>query len=190
MDYGFLLCFSRNLARSIRDKATDMALGLVQQTRDIPTATPKHAADFNSPKHFVRHGQTPQPPIAIARPIKVKLDIVLDTPVLVLPRCSSSSQVFVAHLGKISFSNNSVEDRTPPSQSTPKINRIFTIDEEMITEPFSLPGNYAAADMYLSEDDMMSDGDGDNKLRDTYTMDVRNMNLYSLDTRNRKSFRL
>lgn len=38
--------------------------------------------------------------------IDVKLDIELDSPVVVLPRASNSSQVFVAHLGKIFVSNS------------------------------------------------------------------------------------
>lgn len=171
-----------------------MALGLVQSTRDLPTATPKHS-DVNSPKHFMPYGQTPQVPNAFARPNKLKLDIVLDTPVLVLPRSSCSSQVFVAHLGKISFSNNqSADEATPPHQSTPKINKIFTIDEEMFMnnmEPVSLPSNcMPSSNIYLSEENLLSDGDCDNKLHESYVIDVRNMNLYSLDTKNRKGFRL
>lgn len=35
----------------------------------------------------------------------MNLDIELDSPVLVLPRSSSSPEVFVAHLGKIRISN-------------------------------------------------------------------------------------
>lgn len=121
------------------------------------------------------------------------MDIVLDTPVLVLPRSSCSSQVFVAHLGKISLNNISNDDH--PHQSTPKINKIFTIDEESLLnteQPASLPGNYySSTNMYLSEEDLLIDEvDGDNKLKETYVMDVRNMNLYSLDTKNRKGFRL
>lgn len=182
----------RNLARSIREKATDMALGFVQPTRDLATTTPKHT-DINSPRHFFRYGQTPQVSCAVKRPIKLKLDIVLDTPVLVLPRSSCSSQVFVAHLGKISFSNNSIDDQPPPSQSTPKVNKMFTIDEEMFLigeQPVSLPGEYASTNIYLSEDDLLSNVEGEANLRDSYVMDVRNMNLYSLDTKSRKGFRL
>lgn len=118
------------------------------------------------------------------------MDIVLDTPVLVLPRSSCSSQVFVAHLGKISFSNN-MDEKTP--QSTPKINRIFTIDEELVMDsdqPGSLPGNYFSANVYMSEEDLISETDRDDKIHETYVMDVRNMNLFSLDTKNRKGFRL
>lgn len=42
----------RNFARSIRDKATDMALGLVQPNRDIATTTPKSTNDMQTPKHL------------------------------------------------------------------------------------------------------------------------------------------
>lgn len=58
-------------------------------------------------------------------------------------------------------------------------------------QPTSLPGDYFSSNMYLSEEDLLDDEmDADHKLKETYAMDVRNMNLYSLDTRNRKGFRL
>lgn len=38
------------------------------------------------------------------------LDVVLDSPVLVLPRASKSTQVFVAHLGKIRINNRNLTD--------------------------------------------------------------------------------
>lgn len=42
----------RNFARSIREKATDMALGLVQPNRDLgTTATPRATNDTQTPKH-------------------------------------------------------------------------------------------------------------------------------------------
>lgn len=42
----------RNFARSIREKATDMALGLVQPNRDLGTAaTPRATNDTQTPKH-------------------------------------------------------------------------------------------------------------------------------------------
>lgn len=36
-----------------------------------------------------------------------RLDIILDTPVVVVPRASNSTEVFVAHLGKITVNNSS-----------------------------------------------------------------------------------
>lgn len=38
--------------------------------------------------------------------ISIKLDIDLESPVVVLPRASNSLQVFVAHLGKITIRNH------------------------------------------------------------------------------------
>lgn len=48
----------RNFARSIRDKATDMALGLVQPNRDIPNATPKASIDVHQTPKYVRKQRT------------------------------------------------------------------------------------------------------------------------------------
>lgn len=60
-----------------------------------------------------------------------------------------------------------------------------------VEQPVSLPGDFCSSNMYLSDEDLMDDEmDADHKLKETYAMDVRNMNLFSLDTRNRKGFRL
>lgn len=61
--------YFRNLAKSIREKATDMALGLVQSTRDLTTATPKHN---DTPKHTQKYGITPQMPSTLTGTIKIK----------------------------------------------------------------------------------------------------------------------
>lgn len=42
--------------------------------------------------------------------IDLKLDIELDSPVVVLPRASNSTDVFVAHLGKINVRNNYIDE--------------------------------------------------------------------------------
>lgn len=136
------------------------------------------------------------------------MDIVLETPVLVLPRSSCSSQVFVVHLGKISMSNN--PDRSYDAEnvhrdlrnsSLQKQNdcelKIFTIDEELFLE--SSQSTYVnKADEYLSQEDLrcksidtvIEDFDCDDQQVETYVLDIRNINAYSLDTRNRKSLRL
>lgn len=136
------------------------------------------------------------------------MDIVLDTPVLVLPRSSRSSQVFVVHLGKISITNNQLcdpfgsdEKRSFERKSTDCDMQIFTIDEEMliassesITAQVSsrLPGNYLSEENLPTEsnDTGTEDIDVDDRQIETYILDIRNINAYSLDTRNRKSFRL
>lgn len=143
---------------------------------------------------------------------------MLDTPVLVLPRSSRSSQVFVVHLGKISMTNNQTNDMIidlDTSTISPKHRhsltrrkssndcdlKIFTIDEELLMDSshttlvnsFGMQGND-----YFSEEDLrcksndtgIDDCDGDDRQIETYILDIRNINAYSLDTRNRKSIRL
>lgn len=199
-----------------------MALGLVQPppSRDMPTtATPKATTDtFFTPKHTRK-----QRTISISnvygttRPIDIRMDIVLDTPVLVLPRSSCSSQVFVVHLGKISMTNNPTPETTSPTArdyDASKFNesdtRMFTIDEEMFLNPTptvmsSTRDNYHLYENnanYYSEEDINDerfdrigdclgqDADDSGQQVETYILDVRNINAYSLDTRNRKGFRL
>lgn len=136
------------------------------------------------------------------------MDIVLDTPVLVLPRSSRSSQVFVVHLGKISITNNQLSDpfgndekRSFERKSTDCDMQIFTIDEEMLIAssesitaqvPSRTPGNYLSKENLetKSNDTGTEDIDVDDRQMETYILDIRNINAYSLDTRNRKSFRL
>jgi vacuolar protein sorting-associated protein 13D len=73
------------------------------------------------------------------------LDIVLDTPVVVLPRSPQSHQVFVAHLGKITANNHCM----------------------------SSPDFQDREDLWgMSR-------------RERYSVEIRDMNLYSLDTEKR-----
>ncbi|XP_031630682.1 vacuolar protein sorting-associated protein 13D isoform X2 [Contarinia nasturtii] len=204
--------YLKNFARSIRDKATDMALGLVQPNRDIPTATPKAPVDIHqTPKHMRKQRTISFSNSAGPKSIDVRMDIVLDTPVLVLPRSSRSPQVFVVHLGKISMTNNQPSDmefnRDTPQRhlSRRKSNecdlKIFTIDEELLMDASTttLVNNYSGQkNEYFSEEDIrcksndtgIDDCDGDDRHIETYILDIRNINAYSLDTRNRKSIRL
>lgn len=215
----------RQFAKSIREKATDMALGLVQpplQSRDMPTtAVSKTTTEtFFTPKHTRK-----QRTISISnvygttRPIDIRMDIVLDTPVLVLPRSSCSSQVFVVHLGKISMTNNPVPEVSPPTDRSDDYNirkfadsemRMFTIDEEMFlsSDPAEMTTDrnnrhfYGDDINYCSEEDLNDerfdrigncfdyDTDDAGQQVETYILDVRNINAYSLDTRSRKGFRL
>lgn len=146
-------------------------------------------------------------------PIFFRMDIVLDTPVLVLPRSSRSSQVFVVHLGKISMTNTQPNDMAIGSErETPQRHfmrrksnecdlKIFTIDEELLleTSQSTLINNFGGkTNDYYSEEDLrcksidtgIDDCDGDDRHIETYILDIRNINAYSLDTRNRKSIRL
>lgn len=76
------------------------------------------AFDISSPKKRRRSftqsvetlGNTPYTPYSPADDdvldIDIRLDVVLDTPVIILPVSPTSDQVFVAHLGKITVGLN------------------------------------------------------------------------------------
>ncbi|GAB0099028.1 Vacuolar protein sorting-associated protein 13D [Sergentomyia squamirostris] len=169
--------YLKNLARSIREKATDMALGLVQLDQGENSMKPcKDKVD-------------------------IKLDVVLDTPVLVLPRSSCSPQVFVAHLGKISVNNTTTSciNRLPgetTKDDLPHLHKndsaIFTISEEIDeSEQFNFDDNMFQMDDINDQEDVRTseivpDTSGRAEDRNTYVIDIRNMNLFSLDTNNRK----
>lgn len=106
---------------------------------------------------------------------------------LVLPRSSCSPHVFVAHLGKISVTNIRTELAVEPDPKDSAFpgHTIFTIDEENPTM-FSMEElNTSTADIFVNNDTLLAADD-----LETYTIDVRNMNLFSLDTTTRKGFRL
>lgn len=90
-----------NLARQIGAAATDMAIGLV------------NAEDWTIPQRkrlpsFSLDGTDSSTNVLL------KLDLVLNSPVLVIPRSSQSTQVFVAHLGTMSLQHE------PPSAESTK----------------------------------------------------------------------
>ncbi|KPJ12217.1 Vacuolar protein sorting-associated protein 13D [Papilio machaon] len=111
-----------NLARSIRAAAADMAIGLVHPS-------PRGESLYGNPRlaqsteawgrrRTVSAGATPPahaPPPATATPsldeadvrtdILLTVNIELESPVVVVPRAAHSTQVFVAHLGRMSLTN-------------------------------------------------------------------------------------
>lgn len=78
-----------NLARQISAAATDMAIGLV------------NAEDWSIPPR--RRLPSLSMDLENSGSLSLKLDILLNSPVLVIPRSSHSRQVFVAHLGTMSL---------------------------------------------------------------------------------------
>ncbi|KYM95934.1 Vacuolar protein sorting-associated protein 13D [Cyphomyrmex costatus] len=78
-----------NFARQISAAATDMAIGLV------------NADDWTIPPRK----RLPSVSIDLdnANALSLRLDVLLESPVLVIPRSSHSRQVFVAHLGTMSL---------------------------------------------------------------------------------------
>lgn len=118
-----------NLARSIKSAATEMAMGFVHARAEALAQSLSMSGrlsaslyggsnpDVSSPKKRRRSftqsvetlGNTPYTPYSpgdddLFEPIDVKLDVVLNTPVIVIPMSPTSDQVFVAHLGKITVS--------------------------------------------------------------------------------------
>ncbi|XP_043480928.1 vacuolar protein sorting-associated protein 13D isoform X1 [Leptopilina heterotoma] len=83
-----------NLARQIGAAATDMAIGLVQ-AEDWTIPQRKRLPSFSMDD--------------TSTSLSLKLDVVLDSPVLVIPRASQSPQVFVAHLGTMSLQHEPLQ---------------------------------------------------------------------------------
>lgn len=166
-----------NLARSIKMAATDMALGLVHaraealaqslnMNKRLPGSIYGSALSFSesaSPSRRRRRSTStepsgyasardtiPQTPYSPADDedfiIDLKLDIELDSPVVVLPRASNSPEVFVAHLGKINITNNYIDE-------TKKNGFHYEYVENRVEH---------------------------------YDVEIRNMNIYSLDTSTRR----
>lgn len=194
--------YLKNLAKSIREKATDMALGLVQSRSDLSSSRPESI--YNSPRRARR-----QRTVSLSKTQEVLLnseytlmvDITLETPVLILPRSSSSPQVLVAHLGRITVSNTQELQDSPSTDS--KINLTTTIiNEENSTEEqlgynlSDIDGVFDTLDeendssrIRFAKENSMEFIDSVVQNYDLYRIDIKNINLYSLDTTNRKGFR-
>uniref|UniRef100_A0A1I8NGN9 Uncharacterized protein n=1 Tax=Musca domestica TaxID=7370 RepID=A0A1I8NGN9_MUSDO len=110
--------YFKNFVKSIRNKASNMAKGLAH-----------HIGSRNVENSFSKFGE-------------ISLDIILSTPVLVLPRSCQSNEVLVANLGKFTVCNKQENYvQTNPTEHSKRI---------------------------------------------TYFIDVRNINLFSLNTQKRK----
>lgn len=173
-----------------------MALGLVHPQRDVTATTTKAMDNTQTPKYTQRTISISN--VYGGQPLNIRFDIVLDTPVLVLPRSSCSSQVFVVHLGKISLTNSSAISDSSGGLATKIMKydendtKIFTIDEEVIIEEDKQAQSQFMVQESLFNHDYLSGFmiDNDSPIYETYTVDIRNINAYSLDTRNRKNVRL
>ena len=126
--------FLSKLASSIKVAATDLALGIVQRrTESIGHQasmeemywTPLKQGRSKANKVYDPYGSLERgvklvPPAttpAASMPkmsspldnLEISVDAILETPILVLPRCEHSSEVLVAHLGMITIQNESIE---------------------------------------------------------------------------------
>ena len=115
--------YALSVANSLKKAAADVAKGMVAKRSEMGYNSMYGSSSsldtysgskirFNqsackSETEFLEGVATP----SIEEPIKSKivLDASLETPVIVIPKSATSSQVFVAHLGQISVSNAKVE---------------------------------------------------------------------------------
>ena len=107
-----------------------------------------------------------------------------------LPRSSCSPHVFVAHLGRISITNiedtsGKISTETPQADEQHRDQNMFTIDETDELQFCFQKDNLNEAEFSPPLERQKNS----NEL-DTYVIEVKNMNLYSLDTTKRKRFRL
>ncbi|XP_020712491.2 intermembrane lipid transfer protein Vps13D isoform X3 [Athalia rosae] len=123
-------------ARHIGAAATDMAIGLV------------HAEEWAVPP------RKRLPSLSLdgtdsSGSLCLKLDAILDSPVLVLPRSAHSTQVFVAHLGTMALQHD------PPIHSTDKQKLTLEVrDMNLYSLDISLKGNLASGSSPSRAEDM------------------------------------
>lgn len=165
-----------------------MALGLVQprpgdlflKTTNLePTYSPRHARRQRTVSISKLNDE-----FIVMPSVQLSIDVVLDTPVLIVPRSSCSPQVLVAHLGKISLSNCIENDEMEISG----ISRNFDDFNSKNRSDESDENIFEVED--IDETIKGSIDNDENQFDDVYSIEIRNMNLFSLDTTSRKGFRL
>ena len=134
--------YMSNLAQSIRSAATDLAFGIVHRRTEsigpsmdevysIPSSKRPTLGrsgsfrDYGSLDRRVIRGvkapaPTPKPTHAPVEDFRLHLDVVMETPIVVVPRHERSFEVLVAHLGGITI-RNEVEDGVG---CQPKVERV------------------------------------------------------------------
>ena len=178
------------LAKGIRHAATEMAMGLVSKRIESFAVLPGYnnigkASDVD-PRHKFSHSRDtlnfPIPPPATVfdtspshsstsdLAFRLKLNIILETPILVFPESNKSGSVIVAQLGRISILNDENKNITSQNKFSSSCDNedIFSFDE--------------CEDLKSEIDD--SDDYIDKIAR--YKVGVKDMTLYSLDVDARK----
>ncbi|XP_014665862.1 PREDICTED: vacuolar protein sorting-associated protein 13D-like [Priapulus caudatus] len=97
-----------NVATTIRHTATDIAIGIVHKKPELLTQslyldTPSRRRHLSEEPDIF--GNTFASESCDETDFDVRLDVVLQTPVIVLPRQQSSAEALVMHLGKIMITN-------------------------------------------------------------------------------------
>ncbi|KAK7067843.1 Vacuolar protein sorting-associated protein 13D, partial [Halocaridina rubra] len=126
--------YMTRVASSIKHAATEMAMGLVSKriesfvslTSNSWDASPRHRRRMSVSKSTDTLNLPAPPPVSATGsrfspaheestdlPFSLNLDIVLETPVVVLPESQNSPDVLVAHLGQISITNGKAMEEPP-----------------------------------------------------------------------------
>lgn len=196
------------LAQSIKHAATEMAMGLVSKRIESFAVLPGYGTGnvsqtgAESPSHrhhsLARSTDTlhlPHPPPATASQaspthsppsdlsFRLKLSVVLETPILVFPESSNSSSVLVAQLGQISVKNL--------ESSEPNMNFDQNAREDQyqnVKNPDCSAKGFYIFDDLGNEKTAYRDDDSVNRIV-KYKIGVRDMSLYSLDIEERKARR-
>lgn len=104
--------YMRSLASSIKSAATEVAMGIVSK-RTGSLSVSLHGSQFDTLPGRIRLDSTDELPNVYYLEdtddvlIDMKLDILLQTPVVAFPSSPQSADVLVAHLGRIAIQNSS-----------------------------------------------------------------------------------
>ncbi|XP_071747088.1 intermembrane lipid transfer protein VPS13D [Lepeophtheirus salmonis] len=114
--------YMSNLASSIRNAATEMALGIVHRRTEsmamhetiLPTSKFNKlckSSSYSENNGFFAPAPTPKLPQSFTKlpAYKLSLDVLIETPVIVIPSHERSFEILVAHLGEIIIRNEEVE---------------------------------------------------------------------------------
>uniref|UniRef100_A0A0A9WG36 Vacuolar protein sorting-associated protein 13D n=3 Tax=Lygus hesperus TaxID=30085 RepID=A0A0A9WG36_LYGHE len=204
-----------NLFASIKNAATEMAIGIVHaraealaqslsmggrlygSSSDISQTPRKRRSLSCSNDHLesTRGTTTPRSPTETNWNTHIKWDIVLATPVVVLPRKSSSTQCVVSHLGSITVKNADISPASSPWDVNPNIVQkyivnisainLYTIDiSKRLTHPFLSSSALGEASLMRAEELYGSKNDGAPVLHNT------SVQLYVIRELNHSKFRL
>ena len=124
--------YMASLGSQLKDVATEVALGWVHRKTDIGVSMsasthsldnmgtgrkPRQSASEAQDECFDDHPNIPHTEEEEDKSMDLNLDVILQTPVIVLPRTPDSPEVLVAHLGRISIQNGTAHTAMNGSES-------------------------------------------------------------------------
>ena len=133
--------YMSNVGKTLRHAAAEAAMGWVHKRTDLSTMSAMYGSmtslDFDLSKRRGTFDDTTslqeEDQGLPAVPSRIKFDILLQSPVIMLPRKPNSPEVLVAHLGNISIKNSVVDgvlDGGTPVASTLAVN-VFNTNSQL-----------------------------------------------------------